>query len=195
MNSLYTELSDLDLFALLKKGNKDSYEEIYNRYKILIYLHAYKMLQDEEEAKDMVQELFANLWSQRAELKIESSLSGYLYKAVRNRVLDRIARAKVEQRYIESLQNFAQTQTYFTDHLVREKELKALIEKEIATLPTKMRLVFELSRKEHLSHREIADKLQISEATVKKQINNALKVLRVRLGAFTFLAFFSDFLQ
>lgn len=194
MNALYTELADLDLFALLKKGNKHSYEEIYHRYKKLIYLHAYKMLQDEEEAKDIVQELFTQLWSRRAELQVESSLSGYLYTAARNRVLDRIARGKIEKKYIASLQNFAETDTHITDHLVREKELKLLIEKEIASLPAKMRLVFELSRKEYLSHREIADKLQISEATVKKQINNALKVLRVRLGAFIFMAHFSDFL-
>jgi len=57
-------------------------------------------------------------------------------------------------------------------------------EKELALLPPKMREVFELSRKSYLTHREIAEKMEISDHTVKKQINNALKILRLRIGIF-----------
>jgi RNA polymerase sigma-70 factor (ECF subfamily) len=62
-----------------------------------------------------------------------------------------------------------------------------IIEKEIADLPAKMREVFELSRKTFLSHKEIAGQLDLSEKTVRNQVNNALKVLRVKLGIFVFL--------
>lgn len=197
MNTLHTkylDLIDADLLALLKKGDRQVYGEIYRRYKKPIYIHAYKMLGDTEAAKDIVQELFASLWIKRSQLRIERSLSSYLYTAVRNRVLDRISRSQLENHYIESVQSFANHQTDVTDHLVRERELISLIDKEIAALPPRMRTIFELSRKEYLSHKEIADQLDISEQTVKKQINNALKVLRVKLGAVVFLMYFIDIL-
>src|SRR5690606_133945 len=117
----------------------------------------------------------------KEKLLLTRTLSAYLYASIRNQVLDRIARQKIETRYIESLNTFLVTNTSATDHRVREKQLRSLIEKEISALPPKMRRVFEMSRKAHLSHREIASELNISEKTVKKQINNALKVLRVRL--------------
>lgn len=194
MTFSYINVPDSELLSLLRGGNKAVYEEIYNRYNRLLYIHAYRMLQDSEASKDVVQELFATLWMKREQISVERSLSSYLYMSVRNKVLDRIARSKVENRYIESLETFSENESCVTDHRVREKELTYLIEKEISALPSKMRLVFELSRKEYLSHKEIADHLQISEKTVKKQINNALKVLRVRLGEFIFLAFFSHWL-
>jgi RNA polymerase sigma-70 factor (ECF subfamily) len=68
--------------------------------------------------------------------------------------------------------------------------MEELIEKEIATLPPKMREVFELSRKANLNYREIAEKLNISDNTVKKQMSNALKILRSRLGVIFDLFFY-----
>ncbi|MNH46718.1 RNA polymerase sigma factor [compost metagenome] len=64
-----------------------------------------------------------------------------------------------------------------------------MIDREIASLPPKMQEVFLMSRKDNLSHKEIADKLGITEPTVKKQVNNALKTLRVKLGLFAYLIF------
>jgi len=66
--------------------------------------------------------------------------------------------------------------------------LEVLIEKEIACLPSKMRQVFELSRKANLSHKQIATQLDLSEKTVKNQVNNALKVLKLKLGSLMFLS-------
>lgn len=185
----HSECSDMELCHLLKEGDRDAYTEIYERFKGLLYVHAYKMLQDSDAAEDVVQELFTRLWIKREQLSLQRTLSAYLYASIRNQVLDRIARQKVETRYVESLQNFMQTAPCVTDHRVRERELQSRIEKEVATLPTKMRQVFEMSRKAYLSHREIADVLNISEKTVKKQINNALKVLRVRLGEAVILVY------
>ena len=67
------------------------------------------------------------------------------------------------------------------DSLVRERDLARRIEAEIQSLPPKMRAVFELSRKEHKSYKEISDYLNISDKTVKKQVNNALHILRTKL--------------
>ncbi len=183
----YFSYSDEDLFSLLKEGDHDAFTEIYNRYSGVLYAHTLKRLQEPEEAMDIVHELFTYLWQNREEIEITSYLSGYLYTSVRNRVINSIAHKDITSKYYE----FKQSSSYYmissTDHLVREKQLSEIIEKEINALPERMREVFELSRFQHLSHREIACRLNITELTVKKQVNKALRVLRIKLDLFIVL--------
>jgi RNA polymerase sigma-70 factor (family 1) len=175
-------LSDSDLLERLSGGDEKAFTEVYNRYFGLLYIHAYKILGNEDEAKDTVQDLFSSLWIRRKSLLVTGSLSSYLYSAVRNKVFDILQHKKVENKYIDSLKVYMEKGYVITDHRIREQELSVQIEKEIAALPKKMRTIFELSRKSHYSHREIATELDISEQTVKTQVNNALRILRIKLG-------------
>ncbi|MGV3556638.1 RNA polymerase sigma factor [Larkinella arboricola] len=179
--ALFRQHTDRELTNLIAEDNEAAFAELYNRYKGVLYLHAYRMLGDEDEAKDILQELFTTLWVRRKELISISTVSSYLYQSVRNRVMDVIAHKKAEEKYIDSLSQFIASGEYMTDQKVRENELRSIIESEVARLPTKMKEIFELSRKENLSYREIADELNISDKTVKKQVNNALKILRQRI--------------
>jgi RNA polymerase sigma-70 factor (ECF subfamily) len=183
---VYSSLSDQQLSDLLRNGDKAAYTEVYERYFDPLYVHAVRKLGNVDDAKDLVQELFATLWHKHIELET-ASLAAYLFTSVRNRVLDIYSRQKVANKYIASFQDYLSSSHDSTEHLVREKQLTALIEKEIQALPDKMREIFELSRKANLSHREIAERLQISEQTVAKQVTNALKTLRVKLGVFVFI--------
>ncbi len=186
-------LNDSELAVLLKTGNREAFAEIYNRYKGLLYIHAYRKLWSEEEADDIVHDLFAALWDKHAELDINWHLSGYLYTATRNRIFKFIARKETASAYITSITESINEGHCITDHLVRENQLTELIEKEIANLPPKMRLVFEMSRKSHLSHREIAEQLDLSEETVKKHVHHALKILKMKLGIFVYLVMLYHF--
>ena len=179
----YQSFTDQTLLTLLKQHDKDAYTVIYDRYKNLLYNHAYKKLGDPEEVKDVLQELFTNLWNKRADIPVAMNLSGYLYAGIRNRVLNLLSHKEVENKYLSSIQRFTPQEDYSTDLAIREKELADLIQKEIDQLPPKMREVFLLSRKENLSHQEIAGQLSISEQTVAKQVTNALRILRLRLGS------------
>ncbi|MES2277374.1 MAG: RNA polymerase sigma-70 factor [Bacteroidota bacterium] len=183
----YTSLSDPELVVLLKTSDETAYTEIYNRYKRILYLHAFKRLRNQEEVDDIVHELFTTLWIKRETLELKTNLAGYLYTAVRNRILDYISHQQVETAYVVNLQQFIDKGTAVTDHRVRLSMLQELIDKEIAHLPAKMREIFELSRKSQLSHQEIAQQLNVSKKTVKNQVNNALKILRVRIGMIIFL--------
>jgi RNA polymerase sigma-70 factor (ECF subfamily) len=93
----------------------------------------------------------------------------------------------VRTHYINSLQDFIDQGVYITDEQIREKELSAQIEKEILCLPQKMREVFELSRNTDMSYKKIGQQLHISDKTVKKQVGNAVKILRLKLGTAIFL--------
>jgi len=164
--------------ALVRQHDERAFTEIYNRYKGVLFVHAYRMLENAEEAQDVIQDLFTMLWSRRSEIMI-----------VKNRILDQMAKDRNRDRYIDSLAGFMEEGEYITDHQLRENELSHLIEKEVALLPAKMRQIFELSRLSNLSHKEIAAEMNISDKTVKKQISNALLILRKKIDvAFSLLA-------
>lgn len=172
------------MLILLQEGNEEAFNEIYRRYSAGLYLHALKMLRDRDEAQDVIQEVFTRLWSKGETLVLSTSLSSYLYTAVRNKILDIFSHDKLVARHQQSLQAFIDKGEFITDNLIREKELASIIEREIADLPPKMREVFELSRKGHLSYAEIAEDLDIAENTVRKQISKAIARLKPRLADF-----------
>ncbi len=191
---LYQKHSDLELVDRISEDDGLAFAEIYQRYKGVLFLHAYRILGSEEEAKDVLQELFTVLWVRRNSIVLKTSLSAYLYSAVRNRIFDCLAHKKVEEKYISSLARFIEEGECVTDQQVREKELGEQIEKEISLLPPKMREVFELSRNNNLSYSEIARELNISDKTVKKQVSNALHILREKLDIAFIITVFLQFI-
>lgn len=186
----YNELTDNDLVVLLKTGDNIAFTEIYGRYHGKLYIHLSNKLSSREDCRDILHDLFIGLWQNHATLDIRGDLSAYLYTAARYKVFDRISKNQIEKKYLNSVQLFVEKGEYVTDHRIREKLLIELIDREIAALPEKMREVFRLSRNENLSHRQIAAQLGISEQTVKKQVQNALKVLKIKLGTYVFSLLF-----
>lgn len=178
----YSKYSDKELTDLLKSGDQSAFTEIYNRYWSVMYAHVYKMLRDREEAKDVIQEIFSKLWLKATEIRSNQNLAGLLYVAARNRVLNLMEQNRVRNDYVKSIASFiSEIDPSAIDH-VDEKKLTQIIEQEILNLPPKMREIFEMSRKENLSHKEIAEKLNISDQTVKKQVQNALKIIRPKIS-------------
>lgn len=174
---------DIELLALLQKGDQAAYTEIFNRYFQLMFVFAYKKLRDEEIVKDLVQELFVKLWERRTVISIKGNLNSYLYAAMRNIIFDYFAHQKVENRYVDYLTSYmANNRSKDSDAPIREKQLKEYIEKQIQALPPKMRRIFEMSRKEYLSHSEIATVLETSKNNVSTQIMTAIKILRAKLS-------------
>ncbi|WP_316820816.1 RNA polymerase sigma-70 factor [Pedobacter gandavensis] len=183
----YSSYTDQELVDLLKLDDQVAFAEIFDRYHGPLYIHAFKRLQEREECRDLIQELLGSLWSKRKYLRISTTLSGYLYMSVRNRIFNLLTKKKLNDAYVSAIQYLETEKTFSTDHLVRQKQLTVIIDQEIAALPPRTREIFELSRKGFLSHREIATQLDISEQTVKTTVNNALKMLRTKLGSMFFL--------
>jgi RNA polymerase sigma-70 factor (ECF subfamily) len=143
------------------------------------------MLEHEQDAQDLVQEIFTAIWVKAGDIELSGSLSAYLYVAVRNRVLNLIAHKRTYRRHLSSLQQFLSSADHSLLQKMTEKEMSAYIENEIAQLPARVREVFELSRKTALTHKEIAGHLERSQETVKKQISHALRTLRHKLSHFS----------
>lgn len=190
----FSKLPDHELVALLKEGSEPAFNAIHLRYYGLLYRHAFHRftsLRDKEEVEDLLQDLFIKLWDNRANLDPSASFRAYLYTSLRNRILNDLGKQKIREEYRQSLQHLLQQQAILTtDDMVREKELIALVEKEVAALPPRMRLAFEMSRNQHLSYEEIAEKLNISPHTARTQVRNVLRILRMKFDDLFFFTFF-----
>ncbi|SMD08509.1 RNA polymerase sigma factor [Pedobacter africanus] len=191
----YKSYTDRELLDCLKSGDRAAFAEIYERYWKTMYFHALKMLGDEDDAKDLVQELFASVWARAASIPFNNNLSGYLYITARNKIINLIQQRKVRRDYLSGLAAFAEEASNGTIERIDEKELLLIVEKEIQALPYKMRQVFELSRKQYLSHKEIADELDISDKTVKKQIGYAIRMIKLKLDVLTRVVLLFIFFQ
>ncbi|QNK61102.1 RNA polymerase sigma-70 factor [Pedobacter sp. PAMC26386] len=181
--SVYSIYSDKELLLFLEsdRNDKHAYAEIYMRYMPALQVHALQKIKSKDDVNDILHELFIKLWDNRKFLEVTTSLSAYLYTAVKNRILNYIIRGDFVKDYISSIQDYIQRGVPITEQQVMLNELQSIINKEVKAMPKQMRQVFELSRFEELSHKEIALRLHITEGTVKVHINNALKILRPKI--------------
>lgn len=180
--------TDQDLISALQTGDHDAFRAIYERYWAVLYLHAYKMLRDEDAATDVVQDVFEDLWCKYDTLQIRLSLKAYLYQAVRFRTLDALRKHTQHDKFLSSLTDFANRGYNSTDEEYRLKELVERIESEIQLLPPRMRKIFELSRWDGKSHKLIAEELEITDHTVKKTLNRVLHILRSKITLFCLIS-------
>ncbi|MGV3763197.1 RNA polymerase sigma factor [Parapedobacter sp.] len=189
----YKNLSDPELVNLLRKGQEEAFSVLYQRHWATVYQQVYRILRDDDESRDIIQEIFSTLWLKREQLAEDTNMGAFLYVQGRNRVFNLIAKQQVRRDYINSIAQFMEQADMNAVDLLEEKEIAIRIEQEINQLPPRMREIFTLSRKEGHSHRQIAEMLGLSEQTVKKQVQNALKIIRPKfqnLGGILALLFF-----
>lgn len=177
-------LSDEQLFALIRKNDINAFELVYHKYWSKLYLSAYNVVRNKQVSEDITQEVLVNLWLKRESLQV-TALYAYLYTAVRYQVFNNIRSGKVRTSRLNKLNELFSNND--GEGLLSEKEINRLLEKGIAELPEKCRQVFIMSRKQHLSTKEIAAKLGISPKTVENQLTIALNRLRIVLGDYIFI--------
>jgi RNA polymerase sigma-70 factor (family 1) len=174
--------SDNLLLAALRKGDESAFKVLYERYWEEVYTMIYRRLGDDEAAKDIVQNIFVNLWTSRKEVFIEKNLGPYLNRAARNRTIS-FYRKNLATMTRDARFHNEQIQ-YSPESNLEAKELEAVINNEIAQMSDTMRKAFILSRQENKSIREIATELSLSEQTIKNNISQALDRLRKKTRLF-----------
>lgn len=183
MSAVYTNDMDPILLARMAAGDEAAFNELYARYAPALLRDAMRVLRSREDAEDVLQEFFSGFWLRRATLHIEGNLAAYLHTSIRYQAIHFMEKNMRKGGFLQSLTDFAEMYQYISpDRQMESRELQSRIDALTAKLPEKMREVFRLSRQEQLTHREIATRLHLSEETVKKQIYNALKILRQQLS-------------
>lgn len=185
--SAVDNFTDLQLIAAVKGGDEAAFRVIYDRYNALLFTYAFRRLKSKEQAKDVVQDVFIQLWEKRDTFQLKTYLSGFLYKSVLNRVLDIWKHDKIVRKHVLSQALEIDVDTRETDFLVREKDILAIIEKEIATMPPRMKEIYEMKYRQYLSSKKIALELGISENTVATQLQRASAHLKSKLGLVVFV--------
>lgn len=177
------------LISDLNNREVKAFEVLFFKYHGRLVLFALKFTNDLPVAKDIVQDVFLSLWEKSGEIKV--SPKAYLFQAVKNNALNYLRHLKIDpgvQLEAEYKIAAAERMEYFTFndpyHSLIELELEQKIENVINSLPKKCLIVYNLSRKEHLKNKEIAEKLGISLKAVEKHISKALSVLRHELSEF-----------
>jgi len=181
--------TDEQLIYLLQQGDRTAFQEIFNRYWNPLYTIAYTRLKSREEAEEVVQELFATLWSKCNTLLI-GNLSHYLFGAVRKRVINQIRTKITHEKYWAYCQTFIPSAAETTEESVSYNELNQAIEKAIGELPEKSQEIFRLNRLEGRSVPEIAQSLHLSERAIEYHLTKSLRTLRLHLKDFIVTALF-----
>lgn len=191
------DLLEQQVLVTLKEGSESAFEMVFRTYYRPLCQYAYSFLNDRDEAEEVVQAAFINVWDKREQVEIQTSLKAYLYRIVRNSCLNVIKHEKVKQQHVSHEMAHGESSHESVSQSVITSELEERIAVAMKALPEQCRLVFQLSRFEELKYSEIADQLNISVKTVENQIGKALKIMREQLKDYLplFLIFFKDYLS
>ena len=181
-------MNGMELVSALKDGSKDAFASIYKMYYGKVYNFSCLYLTSRQEVEDVVQEVFVKLWDVRSFLRVEEPLLNFLFIVTRNLIFNQFRKSFNENAYKLTVVNGAADSYDISEDLDTE-DLRCYIHRLIEELPPRQQEVFRLSREEHLSYKEIAERLDISEKTVERHINESLKFIRRNLHLFSiFLA-------
>lgn len=181
---LHEKDHDLILISQIKKGDKKAFDKIYCGYWKILFDYGYNRLNKKEVVEGMVQEVFVNLWKEREQLNIHTSLIGYLKACMKFKILNQIKFLAVKEKY----QDFLSYSTSFSCSGVEEslwfEELQNAYIKQVELLPNQARRAYRLRVEMEMSCPEIAKELQLSVSTVEKHLIKANRILRENLRNF-----------
>jgi len=181
------KLVDGNAIQQLIAGDESAFTAVYELYSEKVYRLAFRFLKDREQSEEIVQETFINLWLSREKLNADGNMWLYLYVISKRLSLNALRQVGKSSSLVEKLLHQISELQNTTEEEVLAHDLEHYAEKVIEKLPRQQQLVFKLSRIEGLSHKEIAEQLQISPNTVKNHMVEALKTLKYHLK-------YSDFL-
>jgi RNA polymerase sigma-70 factor, ECF subfamily len=175
------ELRENQLIETLKAGDITAFEMLFRTYYQPLCNYAFTFVQDHDEAEEIVQSTFMQVWEKRKTLEIRTAVKPYLYAMVRNACLNVLKHEKVKQQHVAVEMAFGERSIESVSRTVMASELESRIYKAMEVLPEQCRLVFKLSRFEELKYAEIAEQLAISIKTVENHMGKALKIMREQL--------------
>ena len=187
---MLNEIDNVDdnlLVTRIRQDDKDAFKSLYNRYSKKIYYFSLKYLSDNVEAEELVQTVFINVWVNRNSLDETISVKNYIYKAAVNYVYNYLKKKAIRSRFIESEINKGEIPSDVTYEQVYFHDLERSINSIVETMSSQQQKIFQLSRYEGLTHKEIASKLNLSVRTVENQIYRSLKKIKSILKAGVFL--------
>jgi RNA polymerase sigma-70 factor (ECF subfamily) len=178
----------------IKKLDVVEFKQLFNRLQPPLFAYCCKYINDNEQAKDIVQDCFSHLWENRD--NIVESYDAYLFRSAHNGCISYLRSVSVHANYevstkqkLREMEIHPETPYPLTELYV--KDINEILQHCLENLPEKCRLVFMMSRNQGMKNQEIADKLGMSVRTVEAQIYHALKIIKEELKDYMpFIALF-----
>ena len=171
----------------LLDGDQTAFELLFRFYYPGLVIFVKQIVMDVDEAEEIVQDFFVQLWVGRKNIKESSSLKNYFFVSVKNRAFNYLKKEKIREKTFNELKRLVDSDLLFQPDLFIVSELQKQINTAFDKLPDRTREIFLLSRSMGFSNEEIATQLKLSKRTVETQISNALKILRIELKEYVFL--------
>ena len=172
--------SDTELVKLLKKSDMAAFDALYHKYCHKLHQFVFKyLLKQEEDAEDIVQEVFIKIWQSRGKIDVYASFESFLFTIAYNATMSLLRKRMSETRsreYLKSLQQHDSAEQIIDE--IQFKELNQKVQTLLEQLTPRQKEIFFLSREEGLSHQEIAEKLNISKSTVNNHLVSILKFFK-----------------
>lgn len=168
----------------ISAGSEKAFEHLFRKHYSSLCGYAAKYVWDLDQAEEIVQDLFYNLWNKKNNLSIDLSIEAYLFRAVRNACLNYLKHQKVRQQHADSVKRNPLSDSTAGEDPLETLELQNKIDEVVDALPPERKKIFQMSRYEGLKYKEIADQLGLSIKTVEAQMGKALKMLRENLADF-----------
>lgn len=186
----FTHYSDQELLVFLQQKNEQALTELYNRYYAPLCHKAFQRIPSNPAVEEIVQDVFLNLWIKAASLDVTGNVKAYLYATLRNKILYELRTEQTRIFYTEKLKQVTEQQENAQElQAIYAKETEDHINEIISTLSPQCKEAFVLNRYEHLSYKEVADRMHISVNTVEKHIAKALRILKSRLNEYGDIVF------
>lgn len=171
------------LILSLKNGSYKAFERIYQMYAKRLFAYSLQFTKSQEESEEIVQDVFMRLWTNRAKIRQEDTLRSLLFIMTKHYLINAF-RTKINQpEYEEYIQYVNEHSVDDTSYQLEYQEFVTKFRAILKTLPETQQRVITLSKIEQFSNKEIADKLSLSEQTVKNQLSLGLKTLKEKLGS------------
>jgi RNA polymerase sigma-70 factor (family 1) len=174
-------ISETEIIGRIRQGDVKQFESLFRSSYVSLVRYARTMVKDQDDAEEIVQDLFYRIWQDREKIKIESSLNGYLFRAVHNRCLHFIEHNRIVVKHAEEMSFRAPESTESPSDILNYKELQARIAGILEKLPERCGKIFCMNRFEGLKYNEIAEKLSVSVKTVEANMGRALREFRKEL--------------
>ena len=181
----YSQYSDEELMHEIKAGNMLAFDELYRKYIRRLYRFSYSILKSREEAENIVQNVFLNLWQNREKAEKISSVKYYVFTIAYNSAISIIRKKARESQFIEYVKTLQDMKEEPVDLQFEYKELDERVSAIINSLPVRQKEVYQLHRIGGLKYAEISERLNISINTIENHMSRALKTIREKLGNYS----------
>lgn len=170
-----------ELLQQLRRGDRSAFNQLYKQYAKPLYWKLLRMVRNNEEVEELIQDLFIKVWDKREQIIIQQSFEAYLYRMAQYMAINYIQKLKRQSRLYDEFQQRTSEIVDNIEELLEAKETQQLLDQAVAQLSEQRRKAFVLCKIEGKSHQEAAELMNISPNTVHNHLVKAVSFVKDHL--------------